>query len=138
MASCRWKNAIFKSIDEYDQDDGEWHHVLEEAGRTSRSGALLRELFVIILRFCLPSDPRKLFDDHWEEWKDDYQSEAGWRDVLILSDAQINQVIKQNCEIIFTQPPAESEGALRSGATPSVMGGDPQGLPATYVDPRRT
>ena len=79
---------------------------MEEAGRTSRSGPLLRELFVIILRFCLPSNPRKLFDDHWQEWKDDFQSEAGWRDVLILSDVQINQVIKQNCEMVFTQPPS--------------------------------
>ena len=111
---------------------------MEEAGRTSRSGALLRELFVIILRFCVPSNPRKLFDDHWLEWKDDFQAKAGWKEVLILSDAQINQVIKQNCEMIFTQPPAESEGALRSGATTSILGGHTQGLPAPHFVPRGT
>ena len=95
MASCRWNNAIVKSIDEHNQDDGEWHHILEEAGRTSRSGALLRELFVIILRFCEPANPRQLFDNHWEEWCDDFKNAAGWRDLVSLSPDQSNQVLNQ-------------------------------------------
>ena len=66
---------------------------MEEAARTSRSGALLRELFVIILRFCAPSNPRQLYDDHWIEWKDDFQARAGWRDVVNLSEAQTHQVV---------------------------------------------
>ena len=39
--------------------------MLEDAAGTSRSGAMLRELYVIIL-----------FEDHWMDWKDDFQAQS--------------------------------------------------------------
>ena len=69
--------------------------MLEDAAATSRSGTMLRELYIIILRFCIPSNPRQLFDDHWMDWKDDLQAKAGWRDVVNLSEVQIQQVVVQ-------------------------------------------
>ena len=85
---------------------------MEEAARTSRSGALLRELFVIILRFCTPSNPRQLFDNHWIEWKDDFQARAGWKEVMSLSEAQTHQVIlKMGKHFHSVQPSVASEGA---------------------------
>ena len=49
----------------------------------------------MILRFCVPSNPRQLYDDHWMDWKDDFQARAGWRDVVNLSEAQTHQVVVQ-------------------------------------------
>ena len=66
--------------------------MLEDAAGTSRSGAMLRELYVIILRFCVPSNPQQLFEDHWMDWKDDFQVKAGWRDVVNLTEVQIHQL----------------------------------------------
>ena len=63
---------------------------------------MLRELYVIILRFCVPSNPRKLFDDHWMDWKDDFQTRAGWRDLVNLTEAQTHQVVVQKLKH-FTQ-----------------------------------
>ena len=85
---------------------------MDEAARTSRSGALLRELYVIILRFCDPSNPRQLFDDHWIEWTDDFRSRAGWTEVVTLSEAQTHQVImKMVMHFHSVQPSVASEGA---------------------------
>ena len=53
---------------------------------------MLRELYVIILRFCVPSNPQQLFEDHWMDWKDDFQVKAGWRDVVNLAEVQIHQL----------------------------------------------
>ena len=46
------------------RDDYEWHQVLEEAAGTKLCGQL-RELYVVILMFCQPSNPRSLFDEFW-------------------------------------------------------------------------
>ena len=46
-------------------DDLEWNCVLEEAAITKLCPQI-RELFVIILQFCLPSNPRELFDKFWQ------------------------------------------------------------------------
>jgi len=70
------------------QDDNEWDSALLEGARTTRSGPQLRELYVTILRFCEPSDPRKLFDTHWTAWADDFKRQLGWLEVEDLSDHQ--------------------------------------------------
>ena len=68
------------------QDDGEWFAVLEEDGliRTSRA---LRGLFVIILIWSAPANPRALFDRFWPNWADDYMMEAAQKNVH-LDDSQ--------------------------------------------------
>lgn len=47
------------------EDDGEWRQCLEEAAHMA-TGQQLRSLFVIILKDCLPTDPRAL----WLEFRD--------------------------------------------------------------------
>ena len=46
------------------QDDHEWQQVLEEAAG-SKLCPQIRELYVVILMFCQPSNPRSLFDEFW-------------------------------------------------------------------------
>ena len=93
--SSRWKFDIPPSHQVCYKDDGEWDIALQEGARTCRSAPQLRELFVIILRFCEPANPRQLFDNHWEEWCDDFKNAAGWRDLVSLSPDQSNQVLNQ-------------------------------------------
>ena len=57
------------------QDDTEWDTALTEAASTGYCNAL-RELFIVILLYCEPSNPRQLFDNHWEQWVDDFQYRA--------------------------------------------------------------
>ena len=47
------------------EDDGEWRRSLDEAKRF-QTGFILRGLFVVILRDCLPAEPRSL----WHEYKE--------------------------------------------------------------------
>ena len=53
------------------EDDTEWERVLEEAAETQMCSQI-RSLFVTILKFCTPSNPRALFDQFWSTWTDDY------------------------------------------------------------------
>ena len=54
------------------QDNSEWEKLLEEAAATKMCPQI-RELYVIILMFCMPSNPRALFDEFWSTWVDDYE-----------------------------------------------------------------
>ena len=36
----------------------------------------IRELFVIILIFCMPSNPLALFNTFWDTWYDDFERKA--------------------------------------------------------------
>ena len=62
------------------QDDEEWKKVLEEAA-LSRMPAKLRELFVIILVFCQPSQPGQLFEEFWQDWVEDFEQKSQSRGV---------------------------------------------------------
>jgi hypothetical protein len=48
------------------QDDREWDEALSEGCATKMSSAL-RELFITIILFCMPSNPQELFDKHFLE-----------------------------------------------------------------------
>ena len=52
-------------------DDQEWSTVLTEAGGMQLCPQI-RALYVVILLFCQPADPKKLFDDFWSDWTDDF------------------------------------------------------------------
>ena len=52
------------------QDDLEWDEALSEAAFTKMPSAL-RELFVMIILFCMPSNPKKLFNKHYLEMAED-------------------------------------------------------------------
>ena len=53
----------------------EWENVLEEVSNTA-SSPQLRALYIIILMFCEPSNPRSLFEKFWEMWTDDIERKA--------------------------------------------------------------
>ena len=54
------------------QDDQEYHRVLQEAALTHLSPQI-RQLFVMILIFCSPSNASELFANHYTDWYDDYR-----------------------------------------------------------------
>ena len=68
------------------QDDREWQRILEEAAAT-RMCPQCRELYVMILMFCMPADPRSLFEEFWETWADDIERRA-FRMEMELTDGQ--------------------------------------------------
>ena len=78
------------------QDDREWDDVLNEGAATKMSSAL-RELFVIILLFCMPANPRELFEKHHTEWGDDFMAEAVKMNVKITNN-QVRTLILLDIE----------------------------------------
>ena len=66
-------------------DDQEWHRALEEAAVTKMCPQI-REMFVIILQFCDPAEPRALFDDFWDTWFDDFEHRSRRRGIILSQD----------------------------------------------------
>ena len=77
--------------------DQEWQQVLEEASGTQLP-AQLRELYVIILMFCQPSNPCSLFNEFWSTWIDDYQ-QLGRRRGTSLDDNQLKTMLLLDLEL---------------------------------------
>ena len=78
------------------KDDKEWQRVLEEAAATKMSPQI-RELYVIILMFCLPSDPLALFNEFWESWYDDFEIKAAKKNIK-LSPEQLKIMVLLDIE----------------------------------------
>ena len=78
-------------------DDKEWERALEEAAAT-RMCPQIREMFVEILLFCFPSNPRALFDDFWTTWYDDLQRRAERRGIH-LSEEQLHTMVLLDIEL---------------------------------------
>ena len=68
------------------QNDGEWFSVMTEDGPIRMSWEL-RGLYVAILIWCAPANPRALFDRFYPGWADDYLQEAARKNVH-LNDSQ--------------------------------------------------
>ena len=79
------------------RDDQEWQRVLAEASST-RLCPQLRELYVVILMFCMPSNPRSLFDEFWETWVEDFQHQGQKRQV-VLNEAQLKTMLLLDLEL---------------------------------------
>jgi hypothetical protein len=69
-------------------DDREWHQCLTEA-KDMAVGQQLRHLFVSILRDCIPSRPRELWDLFWPHICDDLKYQLQRQDIQDPSDAQV-------------------------------------------------
>jgi hypothetical protein len=54
-------------------DDNEWDQALEEVGVWS-SERQLRDMFASMLMFCEVTNPRQLWDAHWESLSDDIEA----------------------------------------------------------------
>ena len=72
-------------------DDREWYRILEDAAATHLCPQI-REMFVIILIFCRPSDPLALFNEFWDTWIDDFR-QKGVRRNMSLSDNQLRTMV---------------------------------------------
>ena len=68
------------------QDDYEWVQALE-AGSFVYSSPRLRSLYVTIIVWSAPADPKALFDRFWLDWTDDYVH-AAQKKGLVLDEAQ--------------------------------------------------
>ena len=79
------------------RDDQEWRQVLEEAAGIQLP-AQLRELYVVILMFCQPSNPCGLFDEFWNTWTDDYEL-LGRRRGTLLDDNQLKTMVLLDLEL---------------------------------------
>ena len=78
-------------------NDSEWEKVLEESALTKMCPEI-RELFVIILLFCLPTNPFALFDEFWTTWYDDFQHRASRRGVP-LEESQLKTLVLLDLEM---------------------------------------
>ena len=68
------------------QDDKEWDEALSEAAVTKMPTAL-RELFVMIILFCMPSNPKELFFKHFLDMAEDFEAKEMKRGIE-LSESQ--------------------------------------------------
>ena len=76
------------------KDDLEWQRVLEDSA-TTKLCPQLRELFVIILMFCQPSNPRELFNEFWLTWIDDLERQATHQ----LTENQLKTILLLDLEV---------------------------------------
>ena len=79
------------------KDDQEWQKVLSEAASTSLCPQL-RELYIVILMFCLPANPRGLFDEFWDTWVDDFKNQ-GQRRGIRLDNGQLRTMLLLDLEL---------------------------------------
>ena len=79
------------------RDDQEWSTVLTEAAGTQLCPQI-RALYVVILLFCQPADPRKLFDDFWADWTDDFKR-RGERWGMTFTDDQLKTMVRLDLQV---------------------------------------
>ena len=79
------------------KDDLEWQRVLEESAVTKLCPQI-RELFVVILMFCEPANPRELFDNFWTQWIDDFEQQAR-RQGISLNEFQLKIMLLLDLEM---------------------------------------
>ena len=95
-------------------DDQEWERILESAAATQMCPQI-RELFVIILIFCMPSNPLALFNTFWDTWYDDFERKAVKRGahltenqlktmVLLDIEQRLSSHEKSLCDFMLPEP----------------------------------
>jgi hypothetical protein len=87
-------------------DDNEWDQALEKAGVWA-SGRQLHDMFASMLMFCEVTNPRQLWDAHWDSLSDDIEvmtrNKRANPTIILSEDAlkdralyEINQVFMRN------------------------------------------
>ena len=79
------------------KDDMEWRQVLEESSRMKLCKEV-RELFIVILMFCQPSNPSELFEEFWKSWVDDFEFQ-GQKHNILLSNEQLKTMLLLDLEM---------------------------------------
>ena len=78
-------------------DDLEWNRILEESAVT-RMCPQIRDLYIIILMFCEPSNPRQLYDQFWTTWCDDIEQKA-LKKGTVLTETQKETLVLLDLEM---------------------------------------
>ena len=78
-------------------DDQEWSIVLTEAAGTQLCSQI-RALYVVIVMFCQPADPRTLFDEFWADWTDDFK-QKGQRRGLTFTEDQLKTMVRLDLQV---------------------------------------
>ena len=78
-------------------DDQEWSQVLTEAGGTKMCPQI-RALYIVILLFCQPSNPKILFEDFWQDWVDDFKKN-GLQKGLTFSNEQLKTMVQLDLQV---------------------------------------
>ena len=79
------------------KDDLEWQQVLEESVGTKLCPQI-QELYVVIMMFCHPSNPRALYDEFWQTWTDDFE-QRGRRRGVPLDENQLQTMLLLDLEL---------------------------------------
>ena len=79
------------------KDDLEWQRVLEECAGTQFCSQI-REVYVIILMFCQPANPRALFDEFWPTWTDDFDLQSK-EQLIPLDENQLKTMVLLDLEM---------------------------------------
>ena len=78
-------------------DDQEWSTVLTQAAGTQLCPQI-RALFVVILLFCQPADPKTLFEEFWRDWADDFVRKLE-RQGLTCSQEQLRTMVRLDIQM---------------------------------------
>ena len=79
------------------KDDMEWREILHEAAHTKLCPQI-RELFIVIIMFCQPSNPKELFDEFWDMWIDDFQRQ-GQHQKSSMDEEQLKTILLLDLEM---------------------------------------
>ena len=71
--------------------------MLKEAG-VSKLCPQIRELYVVIMMFFQPANPRSLFDEFWHTWTDDFEM-LGRRRGVPLDENQLRTMLLLDLEL---------------------------------------
>ena len=58
----------------------------------------IRALYVIILLFCQPSNPVKLFDEFWMDWTEDFKRKGEWRG-MIFTEENLKTMVRLDVQV---------------------------------------
>ena len=78
-------------------DDQEWSLVLTEAAGTNMCPQI-RALYIVILLFCQPSNPKTLFEDFWQDWTDDFK-QKGLRRGYTFTEEQLRTMVQLDLQV---------------------------------------
>ena len=110
------------------RDDMEWQRVLEESACTKLCPQI-RELFVVILMFCQPANPRALFDEFWQTWIDDFEKKGKQKKIaldenqlktMVLLDLEMRLQSFEKCLADFGLPQPSADDLARVEAVTST------------------
>ena len=104
--------------------DGEWNHALTEAAATA-SSVQLRGLFLHILCFCQPSDPRDLFEMHWKSMGDDLSKYLEQIRPAMMNDCNVRILVLHELRITLDPHTSEVE-SIALGKLPQLTPGEQQ------------